>query len=87
MKREQPDEFKLWHDYMNRLQTVQDGLERDEIYEGLKERTPYISRREATYRVFEESGINLLLDQLILVQQAEISEALLNEEANCERAY
>jgi hypothetical protein len=81
MKREQPDEFKIWYDYMNHLQAVPEGLERGEIYEALKERTPYIARRNATYRVFQESGINLLLDQLIVIQHDEALE-LLEEEAN-----
>lgn len=56
-------------------------MTRNEIYQALREQIPHLSRREATQRVFEESGVNMLLDQLIELQHAEALE-ILEEEAN-----
>lgn len=50
--------------YKASLGSVPEGLSYDEIREALDARIPYLSRHEATHRVFEESGINNLLDQL-----------------------
>jgi hypothetical protein len=44
---------------------------REQIYEGLQECIPYLKRRECTPRVMSESGVDFLLDRLILIQQGE----------------
>lgn len=56
-------------------------MTRNEIYQELRDRIPALSRREATQRVFEESGVNMLLDQLIELQHVEALQ-ILEEEAN-----
>jgi putative NIF3 family GTP cyclohydrolase 1 type 2 len=51
---------------------------REQIYEALRNQIPYISRHENTERVM--SGVNALLDQLILIQQDEELEAMTDGE-------
>jgi len=55
---------------------ITEGLERGEIYGLLAERIPFISKKECTQRVMDESGVNALLDQLIIIQQVEFEEDL-----------
>ena len=66
---------------------ITDGLERGEIYGLLVERTSFISRRNATPRIMDESGVNALLDQLIEIQQIELETELnyLQEQYNEQR--
>lgn len=45
---------------------------RDGIYELLEERILFISKRECTLRVMDESGVNTLLDQLCVIQEIEL---------------
>lgn len=44
---------------------------REVIYVGLEERIPHLKRRECTPRVMGESGVDMLLDRLIEIQDAE----------------
>ncbi len=39
-------------------------LDRESIYEQLREQIPYLQRRYCTPRVMSESGVDALLDQL-----------------------
>lgn len=80
------DEFKAWHDYQAWLTDIPENLTYDEIHEALLARIPYVARREATRRVFEESGINNLLDQLNALLVSQCVE-LLETEANEEPLY
>lgn len=66
--------------YMKRLQAVPEGLGRAAIYEALQERIPYLRRKDCTPRVLRESGVDLLLDQLITIQHEEAFNLLLEEE-------
>jgi len=56
-------------------------MNRETIYEQLREQIPNLSRRDCTRRVMEATDI--LLDQLLLVQYDEAIE-ILEEEANGE---
>jgi hypothetical protein len=49
-------------------------MNREEIYQGLNEMIPDLKRRKASPRVCEESGMNMLLDQLIVIQEIEGAE-------------
>lgn len=46
-------------------------MEREEIYQRLNEQIPNIQRRKCTPRVMSESGVDALLDQLIILQKEE----------------
>lgn len=48
--------------------------DRERIYEGLNEARFYLMRRECTPRVMSESGVDALLDELILIQEQERGE-------------
>lgn len=56
-------------------------MNRETIYEQLREQIPNLTRRDCTRRVMEATDI--LLDQLLLVQYDEAIE-ILEEEANGE---
>jgi hypothetical protein len=49
----------------------QQSLNREQIYESLQECIPLLLRKENTPRVMSESGVDMLLDQLIIIQQGE----------------
>ena len=55
-------------------------MNREQIYEQLREQIPYISRHECTPRVMQVC--NGLLDLLIELQYAESHELLLGEEGS-----
>lgn len=73
------DEFKEYHDYMNWLQDIPDDLTYDEVWNALDARIPHLKRHNATHRVFEESGINKLLDQMNKILLTQCVELLENE--------
>jgi hypothetical protein len=80
VKREQEDEFKLWHEYQAWLLDVPEELTMQGIFEAIRERTPYLHRHKPTRRIFEESGVNKLLDMMCVLQEASRLEALDNLE-------
>ena len=53
-------------------------MEREEIYDGLRELIPESKRRASTARVSEM--FNALLDQLVEIQHSEAMELLLDEQ-------
>jgi hypothetical protein len=50
--------------YKDQLGNVPPYDNYDGIWDALEERRHYISRHAPTHRVFEESGVNKLLDQM-----------------------
>ena len=74
------EDFTVWHDYQKWMLDVPQNLGREAIYQAITERTPHMVRHSGTLRVFEESGINLLLDQLIEIQHNEAFDLLLDEQ-------
>lgn len=50
---------------------ITEGLGREAIYALLEERIPFLKNKAPTPRVCEESGVNALLDQLIVIQESE----------------
>lgn len=51
-------------------------LDREAIYEQLREQIPYLQRRCCTPRVMRESGVDFLLDQLNGINQMVDTELL-----------
>lgn len=47
------------------------NMTREQIYEALTDRIPYIERMECTARVMMEFGVDPLLDQLVEIQGVE----------------
>jgi len=68
------------HSPQEGLTPITPNMERGEIYGALVERIPYISKRACTERVMDESGVDTLLDQLIIIQYEEGFELLLDEQ-------
>ena len=75
------EDFTEWHNYQAWLLDVPENLDYDGICEAIIARTPYLARRQATERVFEESGINRLLEQMNALLLGQCIE-MLEEEAN-----
>ena len=68
-------------DEITRMQDVPEGLTYDEIHEALTDRIPYLKRHECSPRIFEETGVDNLLDQLnavLLIQCVELLEVEAN---------
>lgn len=78
--RKYEEDFSQLQRYKDELMNVPEGLTRDEIYEALTARIPYLERHDATPRVMNESGVDLLLDQLITLQHNEAFDLLLEEQ-------
>jgi len=74
------DDFSVWHDYQRWMLDIPQNLGREAIYQAITERTPHLVRHSFTPRVFEESGVNMLLDQLIEIQKEECFDLLLDEQ-------
>lgn len=90
MKRVEQDDYMQLTRYLNDLGAVPEGLSYDEACEALEVRRPYIARHNATSRVFEESGVNNLLDQmnsLMLEQCVEQLEIEANEATEAEEVF